>query len=213
MKIVKVLLWIPIAYLAYMVYGSIMDPIKFKEEKIQRYTDAIDNLMDIRKSQLAYKTINGKFAANYKSLIEFVDTAQFVLVSHRDTSYMAYDEVYRMDKLKEEIIIDTLGFVSVTDSLFKEGPTYKQMMNVPNTDGLKFELKTSTLKKNGIKIPVFVARVKKTDLLHGMDGQLVKEAIDGFDVKGEYLQVGDLNLASVSGNWPKMYESTFGKKK
>jgi len=214
MKILKIALWIPIAYLAWVVYSSIMDPIKFQEEKQIRYTDAIGNLIDVRNSEIAYKSLNGKFANNWDKLVEFIDTAKYTLVSRRDTSYMAYDKVYRMDRLKEEIIIDTLGFVPVKDSLFKSSDRYKTMMVVPHTDGIKFELKTAVIDKNGIKVPVFVARVKKADLLNGMDEQLVTEAIDAFDVKGEYLQVGDLEQSSVSGNWPKPYEPGFksGKK-
>ena len=209
MKILRIFLWIPIAFLAYMVYSSVMDPIQFGKEKQARYTDAIGNLIDVRKSELAYKSVNGRFTNNWDKLVEFIDTAQYTLISRKDTSYMAYDEVYRMDRLKEEIIIDTLGFVSVKDSLFKTSTSYKTMMIVPYTDGMKFELKTAVIDKNGIKVPVFVARVKKTDLLNGMDSQLVQEAIDAFDVKGNYLQVGDINQSSVSGNWPKPYEPGF----
>jgi hypothetical protein len=214
MKILKILLWIPVAFLAYAVYSSVMDPIKFGEEKQARYTDAIGHLIDVRKSEIAYKSVNGKFTNNWEKLVEFIDSGKFTLISRRDTSYMAYDKVYRMDRLREEIIIDTLGFVSVKDSLFKSNDSYKTMMNVPHTDGMKFELKTAVIDKNGIKVPVFVARIKKTDLLNGMDGQLVQEAVDAFDVKGEYLQVGDLEQSSVSGNWPKPYEPDFksGKK-
>ncbi|MCK5907840.1 MAG: hypothetical protein KAG37_09630 [Flavobacteriales bacterium] len=209
MKILRILLWIPIAFLAYMVYSSVMDPIQFGKEKQARYTDAIGNLIDVRKSELAYKSVNGRFTNNWDKLVEFIDTAQYTLISRKDTSYMAYDEVYRMDRLKEEVIIDTLGFVSVKDSLFKSGTPYKTMMNVPHTDGMKFELKTAVIDKNGIKVPVFVARIKKADLLNGMDSQLVREAIDAFDVKGDYLQVGDIEQSSVSGNWPKPYEPGF----
>jgi hypothetical protein len=209
MKILRIVLWIPIAFLAYMVYSSVMDPIKFGEEKQTRYTDAIGNLIDVRKSELAYKSINGKFTNDWGKLVEFVDSAHFTLVSRRDTNYMAYDEVYRMDRLKEEIIIDTLGTVPVKDSLFKSSLSYKTMMNVPHTDGMKFELKTAVINKNGINVPVFVARIKKVDLLKGMDPQLVQEAVDAFDVKGIYLQVGDIEQSSVSGNWPKPYEPGF----
>ena len=215
MKLLKIFLWIPIAFLAYLVYSSIMDPIQFSNEKQARYTDAIGNLIDVRKSEIAYKSVNGKFTNNWDKLVEFVETGEFTLISRRDTSYMAYDKVYRMDRLKEEIIIDTLGVVSVKDSLFKSSTSYRTMMNVPYTEGQKFELKTSVVIKNGIRVPVFVARVKKADLLNGMDSQLVIEAVDAFDVKGIYLQVGDLEQSSVSGNWPKPYEPGFksgGKK-
>ncbi|MCK5782361.1 MAG: hypothetical protein KAH10_07200 [Flavobacteriales bacterium] len=208
MKILKIVLWLPIAFMAYVVYNSIMAPIQFEKEKEHRYTQSIGHLLDIRKSQIAYKAINGKFSNNWDKLVEFVDTAEFTLISRKDTSYMAYNDTYRMDMLTEEVIIDTLGFVSVKDSLFPQKPSYKNMMNIPDTDQ-KFELKTAELNKNGIIVPVFVARVKKIKILEGLDKQLVLEAVDAFDVKGDYLQVGDLEQASISGNWPKYLEPNF----
>jgi hypothetical protein len=209
MKILKVLLWIPIFVLGYLVYDSVMAPIQFGEEKQRRYTDAIGNLIDIRNSQNAYKSVNGQFAKSWGSLVQFIDSAEFTMIARRDTSYMEYDKTFRMDRLKEEVIIDTLGFVPVKDSLFRTDNRYKTMMIVPNVENLEFELKTAVLDKNGIKVPVFVARVLKKDLLVGMDKQLVFEAIEAFDVKGDYLQVGDLEQSSVSGNWPKPYEPGF----
>lgn len=209
MKTLKITLWVAIFFMAYLVYSSIMTPINFEKEKQKRYTDAIGNLIDIRNSQVAYKSINGRYASKWESLVEFIDTAKYILTSRKDTSYYEYDKVYLMDMLVEKVLIDTLGFMPVKDSLFKDKPLYKTMMNVPNIDGTTFELKTAILTKNGIKVPVFVARVKKKDLLAGMDSQLVLEAIDAFDVKGDYLQVGDLEQSNISGNWPKPYEPNF----
>ena len=141
MKILKIVLWIPIAFMAYLVYSSIMTPITFEKEKQARYTDAIGNLIDIRKSQIAFKSVNGKFAKNWDGLVQFVDTAQFTLISRKDTSYMAYDKTYRMDMLQEEVIVDTLGFVSVKDSLFKKGPSFKTSeTSVLISEAITFEL-------------------------------------------------------------------------
>ena len=44
---------------------------------------------------------------------------------------MEYDRTYRIDMLREIIVIDTLGFVPVKDSLFKNSNRYKRMANVP----------------------------------------------------------------------------------
>ena len=41
-------------------------------------------------------------------LIKFIDTAQYTLIQKRDSSYMKYDRVYRIDMLKEVVVIDTL---------------------------------------------------------------------------------------------------------
>ena len=53
---------------------------------------------------------------DFEELVKFVDSAQFTIVQKRDSSYMQYDRVYRIDMLREVIVVDTLGYVSVKDS-------------------------------------------------------------------------------------------------
>ena len=69
---------------------------------------------------------------------------------------------------KDIVIVDTLGFVSVKDSLFGFDNRYETMMYVPfsKNDDTKFELKAGFLNQNGIDIPVFEALVKKRVILH-----------------------------------------------
>ena len=63
--------------------------------------------------------------------MKFVDSAQFTIVQKRDSSYMQYDRVYRIDMLREVIVVDTLGYVSVKDSLFSNTDSYKYMASIP----------------------------------------------------------------------------------
>ena len=145
MRIIKAVLWSLIFFFSYMVYTSINAPIKFNEVKKERYLKVIDKLKDIRNAQLAYKSVNGSYANNFDGLIKFIDTAQYTLTQKRDSSYLQYDRVYRIDMLREVVVIDTLGFASVKDSLFGNSNRYKSMAQIPisGVDAI-FSIKSDT---------------------------------------------------------------------
>ena len=142
MKIVlQIVLWILIIFLGYKLYNSIMGPVEFNKEKEERYEKVIAKLKDIKAGQAAYQELNGKFSGNFDSLVQFLDTAQYAITSRRDTSYadVAKNKAFGLDPQKggyyiEDVIIDTLGFSSVKDSLYQKTDRYKTMMNVPGTD-------------------------------------------------------------------------------
>ena len=117
-------------FFGYKVYNSINGPIEFNKVKNERYLKVIDRLKDIRNSQIAYKSVNGSID-NFDTLVNFVETAQYTLIQKRDSSFLEYDRTFRIDMLREVIVIDTLGFASVKDSLFGESDRYKYMAEVP----------------------------------------------------------------------------------
>ena len=162
--VVMIVLWVVIGFLAYNTFMSVYKPIQFNQIKNKRYAQVIKNLIDIRDAQLAHKQVIGRFADNFDNLVSFIDTAQFTITQRRDTSVLDVEMTRRfggVETFKDEVIIDTLGFVSVKDSLFGDDSRYKTMMNVPaGEEGAKFELKAGFLDQNDIKIPVFEASVK-----------------------------------------------------
>ena len=113
------------------------------------------------------------------------------------------------DRTLDIVIIDTLGYESVKDSLFKNSDRYKTMMNVPDAiEGAKYEMKAGLLDQNGVNIPVFEAFVKKSVLLHDQDKNLVAQenevvSVDG--VNGDAIRVGSMEEVNTNGNWPKTY--------
>ena len=138
------------AILVFAIYNSINAPIEFNMVKNERYLKVIDRLKDIRNAQVAFKSVNGIYSNDFEELVKFVDSAQFTIVQKRDSSYMQYDRVYRIDMLREVIVVDTLGYVSVKDSLFSNTDSYKYMASIP-IDGIdeKFKLKADIIDKNG----------------------------------------------------------------
>lgn len=204
-------LWALIAYLGYATYNSIMDPIKFNKVKNERYAKAIDKLIDIRDSELAYRQVTGKFAGDFESLVKFIDTAHFTLTQRRDSTVLDVDMTkrYGVDMFKEITLIDTLGTKAVKDSLFKGSDRYKTMMNIPYAPNNEtFELQAGTIEQSGIKIPVFEAKAKKDVLLHDQDQDLLIQenqvvSVDG--VNGDAIILGSMSEVKTTGNWPKNY--------
>ena len=94
---IEIVLWFFIAFFAVQVYNSVNAPIEFNKIKNERYLKVIDKLKDIRNAQIAYKSVNGVYSDNFEGLIKFIDTAQYTLIQKRDSSYMKYDRIYRID--------------------------------------------------------------------------------------------------------------------
>ena len=197
-------------YLGYKIYDSINAPIKFNKVRNERFTAVINKLKDIRDSQEAYKTVNGKYAGNFESLIKFIDTGNYTITTQRDSSFMRYDRAYQIDMQQDTIIIDTLGTVKVKDSLFGADDRYKSMMNVPFAQNNEtFEMKADIIEKSGYNAPVFEAKVKKDVVLYDQPEDLLEkekayQSVE--EVNGDEIKVGSLTEVSTNGNWPPIYD-------
>ena len=208
--VIQLLLWIVIFFLGYLVFNSVYEPIQFNNVKEKRYAKVIERLKDIRAAQLAHQEITGSFAKNFDNLISFVDTAEFVLTQRRDTTVLdlEYQKIYGVDQYMDKVLIDTLGYASVKDSLF-DGEGYRQMMNVP-IEGVnaQFEMDAGTILKRETRIPVFEVKVDKAVVLHDQDKDLVmqeKQVVSVDQVNGPYIRVGSMEEVNTNGNWPKVY--------
>lgn len=210
-RVVQIILWVASLFVAYQIYQSINAPIEFDRVKKERFVEVIERLKDIRDSQEAHRSITGDFAKDFPSLIKFVETAQFVILEKKDSTFMRYDKNYRIDMPVDTIVVDTLGFVKVKDSLFKNTDSFKQMMTVPfSKNNAQFTMKTGKLERGELKVPVFEASVNKDVILHDMDKDLVEKenatiSVDG--VNGDRIYVGSLTDVSTSGNWPTVYDT------
>jgi len=214
--IIQLALWIACIGLGYLIYNSVTGPIEFKKVKEERFGKVVAKLKDIRNSQEAYKTVNGMYAKDFTSLIKFIDSGSYIITQQRDSSFMEMNKEYGIDMLKEVKIIDTLGFVSVKDSLFKNSTRYKTLMNIPGAaNGEKIIMKSDVLEKSGYKAPVFEAKVSKNVLLADQPKDLVSREnaqISVEEVNGSEIKVGSLVEVSTSGNWPPVYDKRTKKK-
>ena len=209
---IQVVLWIASIFFAYKIYDSISGPITFNQTKNDRYARVINVMKDIRIAQIAHKDVKGSYANNFDTLIKFIDEGIFTLIEKRDSSFLQYDRTYRIDMLREIVVIDTLGFVPVKDSLFRNSDRYKKMAYIP-IEGLQdsvFKIKSEVINKNGYNVPVFEVKVSKSTLLFDQNEDLVKQenetvSVDG--VNGPEIVLGSLSNVSTNGNWPTIFDA------
>ena len=210
-RALELFLWVLSIFFASQIYSSINGPIKFNQVKNDRYTKVIDRLKDIRSAQIAHKDVNGFYANNFDSLVSFIDNGIFTLIEKRDSSYLEYNRTYRIDMLKEVEIVDTLGFVSVKDSLFGNTESYKMMAKVPIAGAdSEFSINADIIDKNGYQVPVFEVKVKKDIVLFDQNKDLLDQenkviSVDG--VNGPEIILGSMTDVSTSGNWPTIFDA------
>ena len=207
----QAVLWILAIFFSYKIYDSINGPINFNKTKNERYAVVINKLKLIRKAQIAHKDVKGIYSNNFDSLVKFIDDGIFTLIQKRDSSYMEYDRTYRIDMLREVVVVDTLGFVPVKDSLFKDSNAYKNFATVP-VEGIDatFNINADIIDKNGYRVPVFEVKVAKDVILHDQDKDLIKienvtVSVDG--VNGPTIILGSLTEVSTNGNWPTIFDA------
>ena len=208
----ELFLWILSVFFASQIYSSINGPIKFNKVKNERYAIVINRLKDIRIAQIAHKDVKGYYANNFDELVSFVDNGLFTLIEEKDSSYLAYDRIYRIDMLREVRIVRELGKVSVKDSLFKDNDSYKQMAFIPikGKEDEKFSISADIIDKNGYEAHVFEVKVKKDVILYDQNKDLLKQenktiSVDG--VNGSEIVLGSMTQVSTSGNWPTIFDA------
>ncbi len=208
----ELFLWILSVFFASQIYSSINGPIKFNKVKNERYALVINRLKDVRNAQIAHKDVKGYYANNFDSLVSFIDNGLFTLTEEKDSSYLAYDRIYRIDMLREVRIVRELGKVSVKDSLFKDNDSYKQMAFIPikGKEHEKFSISADIIDKNGYEAHVFEVKVKKDVILYDLNKDLLKQenkviSVDG--VNGSEIVLGSMTQVSTSGNWPTIFDA------
>jgi hypothetical protein len=194
--VIKVVLAIIIVVLSYLIYESIMRPVRFNAATAAREEVVIGRLMDLRTSQLFYKREHSKFTGSFDTLISFLNQGQIPVVKMipdpKDTTFT-------------KTISDTLGYVKVADSLFSKRPnfTIDSLRYIPYSNGALFEIAAGEIDRGGIKVSVYEIKAPYSTYMKGLDRQLVinltksKEDIDRYPG----LKVGSMEEPSTDGNW------------
>lgn len=187
-----------IILLVYLIYESVMQPIRFQKEVERREAVAIDRLVSIRTLQEVYKESNRRFLSTTDSLIDFYKNGKITIVrqigSMDDSLAVAEGRVSR-DSI-EIMVRDTLlkGKANMIDSIGI----------IPFSGGKKIIMESVVRKVSGIDIPLFEALIPYDDLLMGLDRQLVVNLKAEKEDMGQYpgLKVGDIeNPNNNAGNW------------
>ncbi len=211
--------WLLSFFFVYLIYNSVNGPIKFEKTKRSRYQIAVNKLQDIRNAQLAHKVITGKFAATFDELVTFIENERFAIVERKDTSVIDVERnaSFRITVdasgtggyFKDVVVMDTLGFVPVKDSLFKKSTRYKELNKLKiNGNTINVDMKTSSIERNKLVIPTFQVKIDKKKILSGLDPDYIQKELNiiGVDeINGKEIILGSLEEINTNGNWPKSY--------
>lgn len=144
--------------LAFYLVNSIKYSID-EEARINAAEDkVIEKLKMIRDAQIAFQSVNGKYANEWDSLLNFVENGNIFLIQRRE-------ETVLLDYGAEEttLYLDTLDKVKVIDSLFSSIPNFKasNLIFVPGYENVKFEIWASKIEKGGVEVDVVEVRNPK----------------------------------------------------
>lgn len=194
--LIKFALLIVILILAYLVYNSIMQPVHFNKERSLREVEVVQRLKDIRTSQVFYRQAKGKYAGHFDSLVSFLRTGEIPVVKlipdPNDTTFT-------------RSISDTLGYISVLDSLFgkRKGFVLEDLRYIPFSDRAQFALEAGEIERGGVKVGVFEAKAPFLVFLKGLDEQRVYNLVANQEQLEMFpgLKVGSMTEPSTDGNW------------
>lgn len=195
-NIIKILLLVVIFILVYLLYESVMRPVRFNKEVTKRSDAVIQNLKDIRSAQLIYKNINANYTGSFDTLVNFLKEGEIAVVK------MVPDPE---DTTFTRTIRDTLGYIPVIDSLFGNRKNFdvNQLRYIPFTENELFKMDAGIIEKGGVDVNVFEVKVHYETFLNGLNEQMVINLVASREQIEKYpgLKVGSMEEASTDGNW------------
>jgi len=213
----KIGLPLTIVLLVFFLIRGINIPIQFEKEREVRYEKVVQNLIDIRTAQLAYKDVYGSFTGGFDTLIYFVKYDSMPLVRSLGSLPDSLTEEMALDmglivtnmpegKTDEEILAEGLLIrdtvkISVLDSIFALNYPIDSLRYVPFTEGEMFAMGSGVVETGSkVRVQVFEAKAENFVILNGMNEQLIINLNEGKDYPG--LRVGSLTEATNNaGNW------------
>jgi len=206
--VLQILLFIVAVVLSYFIYQSIQRPIAFDKAKDARYEVTIQKLKDIRKAEIAYKEVYGKFTGSWDTLINFVLTDSVINVRKIGelTDSMIEAGISERKAIQMGLLIRDTVRVSVMGSVFDKNYNAKNLKFVPVPgEPSEFHLgATVIITGSGIGVPVFEAKAHNNVILRGLDEQLIINLNDKRRTNDKYpgLRVGSLTeTVNNAGNW------------
>lgn len=217
-----------IVALAFLLYRSISEPVKFNKERDQRLSVGIERLKDIRTLQVTFKDTYGHYAPVMDSLIDFYNNGKITIMqqigSEDDSVAVLHTEAVKktfrnlkgeqmMEKLYElyqkgdnNLIIRIPQLTAVKDTLFRNRPDFQvnELRYIPFSEGDTVIMKAIIKQVSGVDVPLFEAQMPYWSILKGMDRQQIINLVAEREDTGRYpgLMVGSIeNANNNAGNW------------
>ena len=226
--IIQIVLGVVIVALAFLLYSSIMKPVRFENEYNKRRDACAEKLKAIRTLEEAYKVTYGSYTGSFDTLINRLmneDSMKTVVkVTNYDKipadvdinevpekeavekGYVSRQEVYinPIAKLREDKKLPTVDATGHTVQMTDEQIVNLRYVPYPKGEKNEFDLKAGMIDKSGFMVPVFECKVPLSQLLSDMDNQQVVNKIAEIEkVAGRYAgwKVGDMTQPVTDGNF------------
>ncbi|MCF0209898.1 MAG: hypothetical protein HUK18_01035 [Bacteroidales bacterium] len=194
--------------LAWVLYESIMTPVRFNDEYDARSVEVINKLKDIRTLQEQYKNTNGRFCSSIDSLVEFAETGKALLIKKTGTipDGMTETEALKTGALRRDTTeVNPLEKLYAENKLITPREKIKELKYIPFSEKEEFIMNSGSVNKSGIDVAVFEAKAAIETYTKGMDEQIVlnkKAEIEQNTVKNYAgFKVGSMDNAVTDGNW------------
>src|SRR5665647_3128704 len=160
--VLQISLFIVAVVLAFLIYSSIKKPIDFEKAKKARYDVTVEKLKDIRKVEVAYKEVYGKFTGSWDTLINFVMNEKVINVRKVGELNDSMVEAGITEKKAIEmglIVRDSIR-VKALEAIFGNDYDAKSLKYIPVPgEPTEFHLGATTIiTGSGIGVPVFEAK-------------------------------------------------------
>lgn len=206
-SVINILLAATIIILAFLLYESIMDPIRFNKERDIRETAVKEKLIDIRSAQVLFRSKYGRYTGSFDTLINFIkyDSLPIVFRKGQVTDQMIKDKIDEKEAIKRGLIIRDTSFVEITDSIFSIQYPIDSIRYVPYGKGAEFKLEAASLVTGSmVTVQVFEASVLNDVFLQGLDKQLI---INYNALRMEITKFAGMRVGNIvepnnnAGNW------------
>jgi hypothetical protein len=206
--VLQISLFIVAVVLSYFIYKSIQEPIQFEKAKKARYDATVEKLKDIRKAELAYKDVYGKFTGSWDTLLNFIMNESVINVRKVGelNDSMVEQGITEKKALQMGLIIRDSIRVPALEAIFGKGYDAKSLKYIPVPgEPTEFSLgATVIITGSGIGVPVFQAKAHNNVILRGLEEQLIINLNDQRRTNEKYpgLMVGSLTeTVNNAGNW------------
>ena len=208
--------------LVYLIVESIMEPIRFNEQKEAREAVAIQRLKDIRDLQVAFKSETGHFTPSIDSLKDFYNngTIKVVMQIGSNDDSLAVVNTQKLKKRNpritpqqmlllyvkgEHLVFSIENEIPVRDTLFSGRPDFSidSLAFIPFC-GDSIIMESAVKRVSGVNVPLFEASMPYKQLLQGLDNQLRINLDAEREDTGRYpgLKVGSVTAPNNNaGNW------------
>ena len=194
-SVIKVILAIVIIVLGILIFRSINKPVNFENSLKSRGEVIVEKLKDIRTAQNLFRNQYGHYTGSFDSLIIFVKNGKIpevkMIPDPKDTTF-------------SRTISDTIGFISIYDSIFsKKIYTLDKLNEIPYSNGDVFSMLAGQINKGGVNVSVFEVTARLETYTEDLDKQLVVNRIKEIEDRSQFpgLKVGSMTEASTDGNW------------